>query len=98
MSSPRYTSSPNRSKAKDDLQPPPSGPGDCNTKNALNAYSIHVLSTGQRQPVDKSPESFHNPSQLSTESVDNSPKLWITTTRKKERRLIVAFDQSAACG
>src|SRR5215207_3487927 len=98
MSSPRYTSSPNKSKAKGDLQPPPPGPGDCNTKNALNAYSIHTLSTGQRCPVDKSPESIHRPIQLSTLSVDNSPRLWINTARMKVCRSFVAFEQSTACG
>src|SRR5918997_456476 len=69
--------SPNRSRAKDNPEPPPPGVGDCNTKYALNVYSIHNLSTGRRRPVDKSSETFHNLVLLSTETGDNSSKLWI---------------------
>jgi hypothetical protein len=48
--------------------------------------------------VDKSPESFHNPLQLSTVSVDNSSKLWINTAGNKEFRQFVAFEWREACG
>src|SRR5918993_245049 len=78
MSSPRYMRSPNRSRVKGDPEPPPPGIGDCNTKYALNVYSVHNLSTGRRLPVDKSSETFHSLAQLSTVSVDNSSILWIT--------------------
>src|SRR5918995_668521 len=70
--------SPNRSRAKDDPEPPPPGTGDCNTKYALNVYSIHNLSTGLGSLVDKSSETFHNQIRLSTETVDNSSNLWIS--------------------
>src|SRR5919202_114612 len=98
MSSPRYTRSPNRSKARGDLRPPPSGTGDFNTKYALNTYSVHNLSTSCRCPVDKSSESFHSPGQLSTETVDNSCKLWIKMAINKEPRLFETFDRSSTCG
>src|SRR5215218_2069575 len=81
MSSPRYTRSPNRSRAKDDPNPPPPGRGDCNTKYALNVYSVHSLSTNRRRPVDKSPESIHSHRRLSTISVDkivDNSTLWIS--------------------
>src|SRR5215212_2468821 len=67
MSSPRYMRSPNRSRVKDDPKPPPPGTGDCNTKYALNVYSVHNLSTGCRRSVDKPVDRI----------VDNS-SLWIT--------------------
>src|ERR687897_770022 len=70
--------SPTRSRAKDDPEPPPPGTGICNTKYALNVYSVHNLSTGRRRPVDKSSETVHSLVHLSTEIVDNSSKLWIT--------------------
>src|ERR671912_466203 len=76
MSSPRYMRSPNRSKVKGDPEPPPPGTGDCNTKYALNVYSVHNLSTRRRHPVDKSSETFHSLAHLSTVSVDNSSSLW----------------------
>src|SRR5215213_8325005 len=98
MSSPRYTRSPNRSKAKGDLAPPPPGTGDCNTKYALNVYSVHILSTSYRRPVDKSPESFHSQGRLSTVSVDKSLRLWIRSALNKEFRQFVAFDRSSTCG
>src|SRR5215213_1066414 len=98
MSSPRYTRSPNRSKAKDNLRPPPLGTGDCNTKYALNVYSVHNLSTRCRCPVDKSSKSFHSQSHLSTEIVDKSCKLWIKIVVNKGLRQFVAFDRSFACG
>src|SRR5215217_7674557 len=77
MPSPRYMRSPTRSRAKGDPEPPPLGTGDCNTKYALNVYSVHNLSTGRRRPVDKSSETFHSLAYLSTVSVDNSSSLWI---------------------
>src|SRR5215211_4273648 len=98
MSSPRYTRSPNRSRAKDDPNPPPPGTGDCNTKYALNVYSVHNLSTSRRRPVDKSPESFHSLEDLSTEIVDKSSNLWIKMAANKEFRQFVAFTLSSACG
>src|SRR5215203_551089 len=98
MSSPRYMKSPNRSRVKGDLDPPPLGTGDCNTKYALNVYSIHNLSTGRWRPVDKSSDTFHNPVRLSTISVDNSSKLWIKAAVTEEFRLFVAFETIDACG
>jgi hypothetical protein len=76
MSSPRYMRLPNRSRVKGDPEPPPPGIGDCNTKYALNVYSVHNLSTGRRRPVDRSPEIFHSQAHLSTETVDNWTGLW----------------------
>jgi hypothetical protein len=89
---------PNRSRVKGDPEPPPLGIGDCNTKYALNVYSVHNLSTGRRRPVDKSPETFHSPAHLSTEIVDKSSKLWIKTAVKEESRQIVTFECRDACG
>jgi hypothetical protein len=90
--------SPNRSRVKDDPEPPPPGIGDCNTKYALNVYSVHNLSTGRRRPVDKSPEIFHSLAQLSTETVDNSSELWIRTAMKEEFRQFVTFECRDTCG
>src|ERR671912_1961966 len=98
MSSPRYMRSPNRSRAKDDPEPPPPGTGDCNTKYALNVYSVHNLSTGRRPPVDKSSETFHSLVHLSTISVDNSSKLWIKAAMKEELRRFVTFVCRNTCG
>src|SRR5918993_5440728 len=98
MPSPRYMRSPTRSRAKGDPEPPPLGTGDCNTKYALNVYSIHNSSTGPRRLVDKSPKFFHNRNQLSTEIVDNSSRLWIRSAIIKESRLIAIFDMSTTCG
>jgi hypothetical protein len=90
--------SPNRSRVKDDPEPPPPGTGDCNTKYALNVYSVHNLSTGRRRPVDKSSETFHSLAQLSTETVDNSSELWIRTAMKEEFRQFVTFECRDTCG
>src|SRR5918997_1127531 len=98
MSSPRYMRSPNRSSIKGDPEPPPPGTGDCNTKYALNVYSVHNLSTRRRCPVDKPSEIFHSLVYLSTESVDNSSKLWIKAAMKEESRQVVTFACRAACG
>src|SRR5215203_4075596 len=98
MPSPRYMRSPTRSRAKGDLEPPPPGTGDCNTKYALNVYSVHNLSTGRRRLVDKSSETFHNQVRLSTETVDNSSDLWIKPAVTEECRQVVAFDPRDACG
>src|SRR5215204_4795636 len=98
MSSPRYMRSPSRSRVKDDPKPPPPGAGDCNTKYALNVYSVHNLSTGCRHPVDKSSETFHSLAQLSTVSVDNSSKLWIKAATNKGFRQVVTFECRDACG
>src|SRR5215208_6602185 len=81
MPSPRYMRSPTRSRAKGDPEPPPLGTGDCNTKYALNVYSVHNLSTGRRRPVDKSSETFHSLAYLSTVSVDNSALIHKSSTR-----------------
>src|SRR5215218_7767725 len=83
MSSPRYMRSPNRSRVKGDPEPPPPGIGDCNTKYALNVYSVHNLSTGRRLPVDKSSETFHSLAQLSTVSVDNLALIHNSSTRNR---------------
>jgi hypothetical protein len=48
--------------------------------------------------VDKSPESFHSLLHLSTETVDNSSKLWIRSAGNKEFRQFVAFEWREACG
>src|SRR5215213_8938154 len=85
MSSPRYMRLPNRSRVKGDPEPPPPGIGDCNTKYALNVYSVHNLSTGRRRPVDKSPETFHSLAYLSTEIVDNSSNLWIRGVKSVDK-------------
>src|SRR5215213_5840159 len=101
MPSPRYTRSPNTSKVSGDPilpEPPPPGTGDCNTKYTLNVYSVHILSTSYRRPVDKSPESFHSQGRLSTETVDKSLRLWIRSALNKEFRQFVAFDRSSTCG
>src|SRR5215212_8231231 len=98
MSSPRYMRLPNRSRVKGDPEPPPPGIGDCNTKYALNVYSVHNLSTSRRRSVDKSPKSFHSQGRLSTEIVDKSSKLWIKMAANKEFRQFVAFTRSSACG
>jgi hypothetical protein len=90
--------SPNRSRVKGDLDPSPPGIGDCNTKYALDVYSIHNLSTRRPCPVDKSSETFHNPVQLSTETVDNSSKLWIKTAVIEEFRQVIIFDLIDTCG
>jgi hypothetical protein len=90
--------SPTRSRAKGDPEPPPLGTGDCNTKYALNVYSIHNLSTGRRRLVDKSSETFHNQIRLSTETVDNSSDLWIKPAVTEEFRQVAAFDPRDACG
>src|SRR5919112_3438185 len=101
MSSPRYTRSPKRSKARGDpvpQNPPPPGIGDCNTKYALNVYSIHNLSTGRRHPVDKSSENFHRLLRLSTETVDNASKLWLRITEMERFRQFVSFECRDTCG
>jgi hypothetical protein len=90
--------SPNRSRVKGDPEPPPPGIGDCNTKYALNVYSVHNLSTGRRLPVDKSSETFHSLAQLSTETVDNSSELWIRTAMEEEFRQFVTFEYRDTCG
>jgi len=48
--------------------------------------------------VEKSSETFHNPVWLSTETVDNSSKLWIKTAVPEEFRQSAAFDTINACG
>src|SRR5829696_1744467 len=98
MSSPRFTSSPSKSKARGDPNPPPPGQGDCNTKYALNMYSFHNLSTVRRRPVDKYPESVHSAQHLSTVSVDKSRNLWISAAVDKSFRLIVTTNRGATCG
>src|SRR5215203_771034 len=98
MPSPRYMRSPTRSRAKGDPEPPPLGTGDCNTKYALNVYSVHNLSTGRRRPVDKSSETFHSLAYLSTETVDNSSRLWIKTVVIEECRWVVTFECRDTCG
>src|ERR671921_2885408 len=98
MSSPRYMRLPNRSSVKGDPEPTPPGIGDCNTKYALNVYSIHNLSTGRRHPVDKSSESFHRLLRLSPETVDKSSKLWIIITEMERFRQFVSFECRDTCG
>jgi hypothetical protein len=90
--------SPNRSRVKGDPKPPPPGIGDCNTKYALNVYSVHNLSTGCRRSVDKSSETFHSLVHLSTVSVDKFSNLWIKAAMKEEFRQFVTFECRDTCG
>jgi hypothetical protein len=48
--------------------------------------------------VDKSTESLHSAIQLSTETVDNSPNLWIESEPIEDSRQFVAFERRQACG
>lgn len=58
--------------------PSPVGQEFCNKMMAYKPKVIHSLSTTRRFSVDKPEKFIHRLVQLSTKTVDNSIKLWIT--------------------
>src|SRR5215203_1560935 len=98
MSSPRFTNSPNRSKAKGDLTPLPQGQEIVTRNMHLTLVFVHNPSTAHQNPVDKCPQSVNTPAYLSTETVDNSPNLWIKMAPNKTFRSNATFAFTAACG
>jgi hypothetical protein len=73
--------------------PYPLGEQHCNKREAYKSEVIHSPSTGKPQTVDNSSFFIHSFTELSTDSVDNHPNLWI-----KSKKLVCHVGMYVHCG
>ncbi len=73
--------------------PCPLGEQHCNKREAYKPKVMHSPSTGNPHAVDNSSFFIHSFTDLSTESVDNRPNLWI-----KSKKLVFHVERYLHCG